>query len=195
MSDLGNGEPVRHRGQHYVIRGARPGPIPAHDISIWVGAYKPRMLRLTGRVADGWLPSAAYLPPDQLADANARIDDAAARARRDPTAVRRLYNVGGSFGTGGGFLRGPARDWAEQLAELTLKDGMSAYILASDDADDIRRFAGEVAPAARWWSIPRSTTEPGSARSSRGTRAPGRSARLPSPGVCTQRTIRRSLIT
>jgi alkanesulfonate monooxygenase SsuD/methylene tetrahydromethanopterin reductase-like flavin-dependent oxidoreductase (luciferase family) len=144
-----DGEPVRHHGEHYVIRGAKPGPIPAHDISIWLGAYKPRMLRLTGRVADGWLPSAAYLPPDQLAEANARIDDAAAAAGRDPSAVRRLYNVGGTFGSGGGFLRGPAGDWAEQLAELTLKEGMTAYILASDDADDIRRFAGEVAPAAR----------------------------------------------
>jgi len=25
-----------------------------HDIGIWLGAYKPRM-RLTGRLADGWL--------------------------------------------------------------------------------------------------------------------------------------------
>jgi alkanesulfonate monooxygenase SsuD/methylene tetrahydromethanopterin reductase-like flavin-dependent oxidoreductase (luciferase family) len=144
-----DGQPVRHRGEHYVIRGAKPGPLPVHDVAVWIGAYKPRMLRLTGRLGDGWLPSSGYLPPDQLAEANARIDDAAAGAGRDPAEVRRLYNVSGSFGAGSGFLRGTERDWAEQLAELTLKDGMSAYIVAADDPDDIRRFAGEVAPAVR----------------------------------------------
>ena len=29
---------------HYRIDGAQPGPPPAHDIEIWLGAYKPRML-------------------------------------------------------------------------------------------------------------------------------------------------------
>jgi alkanesulfonate monooxygenase SsuD/methylene tetrahydromethanopterin reductase-like flavin-dependent oxidoreductase (luciferase family) len=131
-----DGEPVRHRGEHYVIRGAKPGPTPAQDIGIWLGAYKPRMLALTGRLADGWLPSAGYLRPAELADANARIDDAATRAGREPSAVRRLYNVDASFG-------------AEQLAALTLAHGMSGYILATDDPDDIRRLAAEVAPAVR----------------------------------------------
>ena len=32
------------------------GPKPAHRIGIWTGAYGPRMLRITGRLADGWLP-------------------------------------------------------------------------------------------------------------------------------------------
>src|SRR4030095_7887449 len=40
--------------------------------------------------------------------------------------------------------------WAEQLAELTLTEGTSGYILyLVDSADDIRRFAAEVAPAVR----------------------------------------------
>jgi alkanesulfonate monooxygenase SsuD/methylene tetrahydromethanopterin reductase-like flavin-dependent oxidoreductase (luciferase family) len=142
-------EPVRHRGTHYVIRGAKPGPLPVHNIEIWIGAYKPRMLALTGRVGDGWIPSAAYLPPKQLAEATARIDDSALANGRDPSAIRRLYNIGGSFGSAAGFLRGSAREWPEQLAELTVTNGVSAYILASDNPDDLRRFAGEVAPAVR----------------------------------------------
>lgn len=144
-----DGEPVRVRGDHYVIRGAKPGPTPAHDIPIWIGALKPRMLRLIGRVADGWLPSAAYLPPDQLAEANKRIDEAATESGRNPSDVRRLYNIAGTFGSGPGFLQGSPEEWALELAELTVAHGMSTYILASDDADDIRRFAGEVAPAVR----------------------------------------------
>ena len=35
-------------GAYYRVDGAKRGPAPAHDIGIWLGAYKPRMLRLTG---------------------------------------------------------------------------------------------------------------------------------------------------
>ena len=48
---------VSFEGQHHRAKGAKPGPAPAHPIGIWVGAYGPRMLRLTGRLGDGWLPS------------------------------------------------------------------------------------------------------------------------------------------
>src|SRR6516162_9075752 len=53
--------PVKVDGKHYRVYGAKRGPAPAHDIKIWVGAYKPRLLRLVGRVADGSLPSLSYL--------------------------------------------------------------------------------------------------------------------------------------
>jgi hypothetical protein len=140
---------VRLDGAHHRAVGLHSGPAPAHPVGIWVGALKPRMLRLTGRLADGWLPSQGYAAPDTLGPMNARIDEAAAAAGRAPEAVRRLYNVSGSFGSGGGFLRGRPTDWAEQLAALTLEQGMATYILATDDADDVRRFGEEVAPMAR----------------------------------------------
>src|SRR5690348_5274113 len=38
----------RIEGEHYRLAGAKSGPVPAHPIGIWVGAYGPRMLRLTG---------------------------------------------------------------------------------------------------------------------------------------------------
>ncbi len=84
------------------------------------------MLRVTGRLADGWLPSLAYAGPGTLAASNAAIDEAADAAGRGPQAVRRLYNVSGTFGSGAGFLEGTPDDWAEQLAGLALDDGMSA---------------------------------------------------------------------
>ena len=53
-----SGEPsVTVEGDHYRVAGAKPGPQPSHPIGIWIGAYGPRMLRLTGRLGDGWLPS------------------------------------------------------------------------------------------------------------------------------------------
>jgi alkanesulfonate monooxygenase SsuD/methylene tetrahydromethanopterin reductase-like flavin-dependent oxidoreductase (luciferase family) len=141
---------VRVDGVHYRVRGARTGPAPAHDVGIWVGAYKRRMLGLIGRLADGWMPSSTYAAPDGLAAMNATIDRAAEAAGRSSAAVRRLYNVAGTFEPyGTGFLAGPPRMWAEQLAELSLNHGMSAYIVMGDDPDHVRRFAAEVAPAVR----------------------------------------------
>ncbi|GAB3786331.1 LLM class flavin-dependent oxidoreductase [Nocardioides ungokensis] len=140
---------VRQDGEHYRVHGVHPGPAPAHPVEIWLGAIGPRMLALTGRVADGWLPSMSYVPPDTLAERNARIDEAAIAAGRDPAAVRRLYNVNASQGAGQPGLTGGPSDWAEQLAELALTHGMSTFILATDDASTIRRFGDEVAPATR----------------------------------------------
>ncbi|GIH95524.1 LLM class flavin-dependent oxidoreductase [Planobispora siamensis] len=143
------GGPLHLQGGHYRIKAARPGPAPAHPVEIWLGAYKRRMLTLTGAKADGWLPSSGYAPPGELGGMNAAIDRAAEDAGRDPAEIRRLYNVEGRFGSGGGFLDGSPRDWAEQLAGLTLEHGMSTYTLMSDSAADLQRFAAEVAPAVR----------------------------------------------
>ncbi|HET8988599.1 MAG TPA: LLM class flavin-dependent oxidoreductase [Humibacillus sp.] len=140
---------VTLRGEHYSVAGMHAGPAPLHDVEIWLGAYRPRMLRVTARLADGWLPSMGYADPAALPQLNATIDEASTAAGRGPQAIRRMYNVFGRFGTREGFLQGTADDWAEQLAELTLEVGMSTYVLGSDDHDAVRRFAGEVAPAVR----------------------------------------------
>src|SRR5690606_5262479 len=86
---------VQLDGDYYTAAGAKRGPRPAHDIAIWVGAYKRRMLELTGELGDGGLPTFEYLENGvaSLAASNARIDDAALAAGREPTAVRRLLNV------------------------------------------------------------------------------------------------------
>ena len=56
-------------GEHYRVHGLKFGPLPAHPIGIWLGAYGPRMMRVVGRLADGWLPSLPRLPLDELPDA------------------------------------------------------------------------------------------------------------------------------
>jgi alkanesulfonate monooxygenase SsuD/methylene tetrahydromethanopterin reductase-like flavin-dependent oxidoreductase (luciferase family) len=143
---------VRVDGEYYTIAGAKRGPVPAHDIGVWVGAYKPRMLRLTGRAGDGWLPSLGYLKggPGDLAGMNDLIDEGAHAVGRDPGAVRRLLNIGGRFSASGtGLFSGPPAQWAEQAAQIALEYGTSGFILASDDAATIELFAAEVAPAAR----------------------------------------------
>jgi len=140
------------RGKHYDIHGAKRGPAPAHPVGIWVGAYKPRILRLVGRAADGWLPSMQYLQnglPD-LAEMNRHIDEAARTAGREPSDIRRFLNITGQFATQGrGFLQGPPRQWAEELTAVALTYGTSGFILASDDTTLTQTFAAEVAPAVK----------------------------------------------
>lgn len=146
------GPPVTLPGRYHELRGAQPGPVPAHPIGIWLGAYRRRMLRLTGREADGWVPSLGYAAPEDLGPMSQMIDAAAEEAGRDPAAIRRAFNVSGAFrAESRGFLQGPPRDWAEQLAGLTLAHGTSVIILgaAPGGAGDLRRFAEEVAPAVR----------------------------------------------
>ena len=145
----GGDRELHFEGEHYRLSGGRAGLAPAHDVEIWLGAYKPRMLALTGRKSDGWLPSMGYAAPEELPAMQARIDEAALGAGRSPAEIRRLYNVNGSFGSGGGLLQGPPADWAEQLGGLALEQGIDTFILAVSAADDLRRFATEVAPATR----------------------------------------------
>jgi alkanesulfonate monooxygenase SsuD/methylene tetrahydromethanopterin reductase-like flavin-dependent oxidoreductase (luciferase family) len=142
--------PLRVPGDHYHVMGAKRGPAPAHDIPVWLGAYKPRMQRLIGREADGWLPSLPYLKDGDLARGNAVIDEAAAEAGRDPSEIRRLLNLGGAIqATNGGFLKGPADQWVEELTRLALEEGVGTFIVMADDPELIETFGGEIAPAVR----------------------------------------------
>ncbi|MCC6704853.1 MAG: LLM class flavin-dependent oxidoreductase [Thermomicrobiales bacterium] len=143
---------VRSDGPFYPVSGAKRGPAPAHPIQFWIGAYKPRILKMVGRSADGVVPSLSYLKsgPGELAEINKWIDEGAEAAGRDPHAVRRLLNIAGQFSrTSGGFLVGPARQWSEQLADLAHRYGVSAFLLGSDDPETIEFFAKEVAPMTR----------------------------------------------
>lgn len=142
---------ARLEGEHYRLAGAKRGPTPAHRIEIWLGAYKPRMLRLTGRLADGWVPSTSYLEPGALGKGNETIDESARAAGRDPGEIRRLLNIMGSFGPGRGDdpLQGPPESWVEELCRLATVEGIGTFIVAADDAATIETFATAVAPAVR----------------------------------------------
>lgn len=137
---------VRIGGQHYRVWGARRGPEPAHDISIWLGAVKPRMLRLIGEKADGWVPGSNVWQGDlhaELDRGNQIIDEAATAAGRDEREIRRLLNVPG------GALPGVPADWPDQLLPLVLEHGIGTFILWADDPRLIQLFGQEVAPALR----------------------------------------------
>ena len=137
---------LRLDGRHYRVVGARPGPPPAHPIGLWIGGYKPRMLRLTGRLGDGWLPTVGYLDLADAHDSHRVIDEAARRAGRNPGEVRRVLNAG---------VEGSASSWAGQLARLATDyrfDTVLVSVPAGDDEDPvgfIHRLGEDAAPAAR----------------------------------------------
>ncbi|MET0522480.1 MAG: LLM class flavin-dependent oxidoreductase [Jiangellaceae bacterium] len=133
---------LRYEGEYYQLKGTKRGPAPAHEVPIWVGAYKPRMLRLVGAKADGWLPSLSYLKPGDLGRGNKIIDEAAVAAGRDPREVRRLLNVFGDPAK-------TAEQWVDELLPLILEDGIGTLILGSDDPGELQRFAEEVIPSVR----------------------------------------------
>ena len=131
-------------GRYYSVQGLHPGPPPAHRIEIWIGAYKPRMLELVGRLADGWIPSLPYLPPDQVPESQDRIDDAARAAGRDPAAVRRAYNLIGEIDDVAAWTEQPA-GFATELRFDTL-----VFWPGGDNAQrQLELFAGAIVPAVR----------------------------------------------
>lgn len=142
---------LRYQCEYYHLGGVHSGPVPVHDMGIWVGAYGPRALGLVGRLADGWVPSIRGAELDRLGERNERVDTAASEADRDPAAIRRVYNVSGAItdGASEGFLHGPVNQWADELARLVTEFRADTLVFWGDGADQLRRFGEEVVPATR----------------------------------------------
>jgi alkanesulfonate monooxygenase SsuD/methylene tetrahydromethanopterin reductase-like flavin-dependent oxidoreductase (luciferase family) len=144
---------ITFEGEHYSARGLHPGPPPAHPIEIWLGVGRPRGLALTGRLADGWIPSLSWATPDRVPALQQWIDDGAAQAGRDPAEIRRLYNIGGTITDGPTrrLLDGPPAHWIETLTGFTRELGFDTFVFwpAEDPVGQVERFASEVVPGVR----------------------------------------------
>ena len=131
-------------GEHYRVHGAKPGPPPPHPIGIWLGAYGPRMLRLTGSRADGWLPSLGYMDPEDAPRMQAAVDEAARNAGRDPGDIERALNVM--------TLDGDPSGWADQLARIATDLRFTTLLAGVPDDDPVSyvtRLGEDVAPRVR----------------------------------------------
>jgi alkanesulfonate monooxygenase SsuD/methylene tetrahydromethanopterin reductase-like flavin-dependent oxidoreductase (luciferase family) len=148
---------IAFEGRHYSVRGLHPGPAPAHPIGIWLGVGRPRALALTGRLADGWVPSLSWATPELVPAMMRRIDGGAAAARREPAEIRRVYNVRGTIAEGatGGLLQGPPGHWIEALTGFAEELGFDTFVFWPDEEPlaQLERFAQEVVPGLRGASV------------------------------------------
>lgn len=81
------GEKVEYTGTAVALHGVSLGRRPdAPRVPVYLGALGPGMVRLAGEAADG--VALNWCTPEQIAWSRARVAEGAARAGRDPGAVR-----------------------------------------------------------------------------------------------------------
>jgi len=147
--------PFTFGGRHFHTEEAAVEPKPARRIPIWFGTYGPRALALTGRVADGWIPSFPFAPPDVVGEMRHRVLSAAAQAGRDPDEVTCAYNLGVMVGDDPGtrarrIVWGPPDRVAEELAGFVRMGFTVLNLWPVGNAHEQReRLAGEVIPSVR----------------------------------------------
>lgn len=146
--------PASYDGTIYQAPEAPFGPIPATPVPIWIGAFGPRMLALTGRYSDAWLPTNYYLDLADVPAMQRRIDAAAENTGRDPWDVLRIFNVMGTIsGTAstenGRRLVGPASFWVDALSDYHERLGFDSFTfwpVAGHRATQVAQFFEEVRP-------------------------------------------------
>ena len=157
----GGPDPVTFDGDFYQVYGLDPAPVPPPPV--WTGSVGPRSLAVTGRAADGWVPSRGS---DWLStlyrESRPRIDEAAVAAGRDPSAIVDIFNFGGRItpsplaqtrGEDGRWIGGSATQWIEEMASAVIDHGAGGFIFrATDDTPApaaLAMFAQEIVPAVR----------------------------------------------
>ena len=80
-------KPVDFHGKFFNLENAVLGLEPYEGVppQVWVAAHGPRMLKITGRLADGWLPT--NIKPEAYATKLTAIREAAELANRDPDSI------------------------------------------------------------------------------------------------------------
>ena len=93
-------EQFSYEGKQYHAAGATVTPKPVNGtIPIFIGAAQPRMMRLAGRTADGWIRNGGW--PSDLDAYRTQLDmleEAAGGAGRDGTRIHRVVNCNAYVG-------------------------------------------------------------------------------------------------
>jgi alkanesulfonate monooxygenase SsuD/methylene tetrahydromethanopterin reductase-like flavin-dependent oxidoreductase (luciferase family) len=142
-------------GTRYRTEAADLEPKPAHHIPVWLGTFGPRALAVTGRLADGWIPSLGYTPPEQLLVMRGQVLAAARAAGRDPAQLTCALNLqvrlDGPPGGDPGVLAGSPGEVADHIAGWA-RAGFTAFnfLPVGGDAGDVaERLSHQVLPAVR----------------------------------------------
>jgi len=158
---MNTGREFSFQGKFHQVSHVINGPSPAHQIPLWIGAGKPRMLRLAGSQGDGWVIGTIYILPDELDSVNRFLDEGAASAGRKPEQIRRGYNLFGviqnktserfSFKRPG-ILQGSVSEWIETLLHYHQRYRHDTFIfwpVAGDEEEQVHLFLEEIMPEVR----------------------------------------------
>ncbi len=155
IQGLWTGQGLTFEGRMYRTEGAEMAPRPDRRIPIWLGTYGDRALALTGRLADGWIPSLGFAPPERVTVMRERVLAAARDAGRQPEDITCCYNVevrvDGRAEARPSVVSGSAGAVAEQLLGFVAL-GFSAVSCAPvgpGEDEQAELLAREVIPAVR----------------------------------------------
>jgi alkanesulfonate monooxygenase SsuD/methylene tetrahydromethanopterin reductase-like flavin-dependent oxidoreductase (luciferase family) len=142
-------------GRYHRTDAADLEPKPEHHIPIWLGTQGPRALAVTGRVADGWIPSLYLAPPERIPEMRSTIFTAAEAAGRNPDDIELIYNVevrvGGRGNLPAHVVAGDAEEVAEYLAGFTRLGftGMNLMPVGEGFEEQVEQLGRNVVPALR----------------------------------------------
>jgi alkanesulfonate monooxygenase SsuD/methylene tetrahydromethanopterin reductase-like flavin-dependent oxidoreductase (luciferase family) len=142
-------------GRIYGTDHAMIEPKPEHTIPIWLGTFGDRALTVTGRLADGWIPSLEMAPPERVPAMRDRILAGAREANRDPDEIAFVYNIVVRVDERGDRRPFVVSGTADSVAAQVLRFhelGFTAinFIPSGPDIrDQIERLASEVIPSVR----------------------------------------------
>ncbi len=142
-------------GRHHRTDAANIEPKPAHRTPIWLGTFGKQSLAVTGRVADGWIPTLEMAPPKSIPTMSARIFDAAHAAGRDPQEITLAYNMEFRLDDRArpsrDIVSGSTTDVAEQLVSFAALGFTAMNFIPSglEPEKQIERLAQEVLPIVR----------------------------------------------
>jgi alkanesulfonate monooxygenase SsuD/methylene tetrahydromethanopterin reductase-like flavin-dependent oxidoreductase (luciferase family) len=142
-------------GVHHRTVAADLEPKPEHDIPIWLGTFGRRSLAVTGRVADGWIPSLAFAPPNDIPKMRDRIVAAAEEVGRDPKEITFVYNVevriDSTTDANSHVVSGSPEAVADELRTLIQLGfgGMNLMAVGPNLDEQVERLGAELLPRLR----------------------------------------------
>jgi alkanesulfonate monooxygenase SsuD/methylene tetrahydromethanopterin reductase-like flavin-dependent oxidoreductase (luciferase family) len=140
-------------GEIYRTEEATIEPKPRQAIPIWLGTFAPRALAVTGKLADGWIPSLGYAGPEEIVGMRERVLEAARHAGRDPDEITCVYNIEVELrkeaSRDESRVAGPPAFVAERLLGLVELGFSGVNIILGGGPEQLEELAVEVLPLLR----------------------------------------------
>jgi len=138
------GSPLTYRGRFHATSSTTVSPSPDQQIPIWLGTFGEHAVDLTGRLADGWIPSLGYVTTERLEKMHHRVRAAGRAAGRSEDAVECILNMAVDPSMSPAMVTERLRPWLD--AGFT---GANFIVPDQHAAAHVQRLAEHVLPGLR----------------------------------------------